>query len=550
MTLDPTQFPISYTPAELKQAQSMTGELAWLAQRCRPDLTYVVSIMGSLATRDPARVALIGHKALRYLNATKEWKMRYSTGGARALITYTDSSYAPDGEKSHGGAVVFWAGCPIAWKSARQTLMTTSSAETELLEASEGALLMYSIDALLSDVGAKPTERELRVDNSAAITLAADEGGSWRTRHLKVRSGALRQRIQEGWMAINFCPGVDQLADGLTKILASRRMGMLMKAWGMTVPDDPELNERQGQVRSLQAPAQNRQQQDNTTTAAASNLGCCLGLLVLLQGLTGSRASEVPEAPTPLAVDSSLELYGIALMMVICIIALWEAGRVCWRDRSPAARLKAMSAEPRLSKRELRQLNSLLQRDPAELSKEEKADLVQLADAAGVDLRKILQRSSSTSSSSSRPARLWEGLSPSRPTYEDIVEEDERRRREGGEYIPPPPPPPPTCAAADEEFLRRRRMQGSQPTDFHLAPGPVGIWSTSREKRSQPTREVGTQVELLREMPRVVYMTPSGGCVHSTRDCSTLNKSVKYQQRDVCQRCIPGQREHTERPLG
>ena len=64
MTLDPTQFPISYTPAELKQAQSMTGELAWLAQRCRPDLTYVVSIMGSLATRDPARVALIGHKAL------------------------------------------------------------------------------------------------------------------------------------------------------------------------------------------------------------------------------------------------------------------------------------------------------------------------------------------------------------------------------------------------------------------------------------------------------------------------------------------------------
>ena len=64
MTLDPTQFPTSYTPAELKQAQSMTGELAWLAQRCRPDLTYVVSIMGSLATRDPARVALIGHKAL------------------------------------------------------------------------------------------------------------------------------------------------------------------------------------------------------------------------------------------------------------------------------------------------------------------------------------------------------------------------------------------------------------------------------------------------------------------------------------------------------
>ena len=148
-SLDPSQFPTSHTPEELKLAQSLTGELAWLAQRCRPDLSYTVSIMGSLATRDPARVALIGHKALRYLNATKEWKMKHKAAGPCELVTYTDSSYAPDGGKSHGGAGVFWAGCPIAWKSSRQTLMTTSSAETELLEASEGALLMYSIDALL-----------------------------------------------------------------------------------------------------------------------------------------------------------------------------------------------------------------------------------------------------------------------------------------------------------------------------------------------------------------------------------------------------------------
>ena len=38
------------------------------------------------------------------------------------------------------------------WHS-RQTLITTSSAETELLEASEGTTLMASIDALLADVG-------------------------------------------------------------------------------------------------------------------------------------------------------------------------------------------------------------------------------------------------------------------------------------------------------------------------------------------------------------------------------------------------------------
>ena len=98
---------------------------------------------------------------------------------------------------------------------------------------------------------------------------------------------------------------------------------------------------------------------------------------------------------------------------------------------------------------------------------------------------------------------------PPRPTYEDLVEEDERQWRQLGEPV-----------LAFEPFVR----DGTR------------------------TRDVATQVELLREMPREVYTTPSGGCVHATRDCSTLCKSTKYVKKDVCQRCIPGQRELTDRP--
>ena len=197
MSLDPSTFPETFEEKDLKAAQSITGELAWLAQRCRPDLAYTVSVMSSMMSKDPSRAVQIGMKTLAYLNLTKDWKLRYHAGRDPSLIVYTDSSYAPDGGRSHGGAVVFWAGAPVAWRSSRQTLITTSSAETELLAASEGTTLMASIDALLADVGCKATERELRVDNSAAITLASEEGGSWRTRHLKVRAGALRQRILE-----------------------------------------------------------------------------------------------------------------------------------------------------------------------------------------------------------------------------------------------------------------------------------------------------------------------------------------------------------------
>ena len=51
-----------------------------------------------------------------------------------------------------------------------------------------------------------------------------------------------------------------------------------------------------------------------------------------------------PEVRAALAVDSSLELYGVVLMLGICSIAIWEFARVCWRNRGEAVRLSAVQA--------------------------------------------------------------------------------------------------------------------------------------------------------------------------------------------------------------
>ena len=370
MTLDPQGYPSTYTQEQLRVAQSVTGELAWLAQRCRPDLSYTVSIMGSLTTKDPERVAAIAKKALSYLNLTKEWKLVYRSDGARQLVTYTDSSYSPEGERSHGGAVVFWAGSPVAWKSSRQSLVTASSAETELLAASEGATLTYSIDAMLSDVGVYSESRELRV-----ITLASEEGGSWRTRHLKVRAASLRQRIQEGWATMTHCPGEWQLADGLTKILASKRMEMLMARWGLGPPGALRDEGERGEVRCLQAPAEPQQHASHTsihhppTTAHGRELGCCMGLLVLAQWFVSAQGHKVREPdliPEPLELSSSWELYAVVVMLAVCAIAVWEACKYAMK-RGEAVRLKSLAIaqeRQRLTKVELRTLSALLQRDP------------------------------------------------------------------------------------------------------------------------------------------------------------------------------------------
>ena len=354
----------------------------------------------------------------------------------------------------------------MTWKSSKQALVTTSSAETELVEAHQGCLQMESVNALLVDFDVQPSGRTICVDNAAAITLATAEGGSWKTRHLKVRHRALRERVDERWVEVEYCPGDLQLADGLTKILTSQRMTQLMIFGGLHEPQGasagPALRPLR-QVRTLQQQQlgadqpqqqlgadqpqqqlgadqpqqqleadQPRPQAAATTpsTVTADNLGCCLGLLVTLLNVaqvSGQRRN--PETHQPLAVDTSLELYGLVLMLVICSVAVWEFVRGCYRHHLDSTRVKALQGETRLPKRDMRRLNTLLQKRPQDLTVDGRQSLITLAEAAGVDLSGVFQAEEpqSAASTSGRTARAQ----PETPIAD-----------------------PPTASAADEEFLR------------------------------------------------------------------------------------------------
>ena len=223
-------------------------------------------------------------------------------------------------------------------------------------------------------------------------------------------------------------------------------------------------------------------------------------------------------------------------MLVICVVALWEGGRHCFR-RAEAVRMKSFQADQRLSKKEMRRLNQLLQQDPDALTVEDKGTLISLAEKAGVDLTKILARNSTEN-----PSYLTNSTSRWKEVY------------------PPPPPPSEAACPADEDFLRRRRRERSglqarpEPplpkwgTEFYEVPEPPQVAAEILGGLRGRSREIGIQVELLQEMPRTVYTTPSGSCIHATRDCSTLAKSTKYIQKDVCTKCIPGQKEVVVRP--
>ena len=165
----------------------------------------------------------------------KETGENWEEGSPAGLETYSDISYSPDGEISHGAVYVTWNKGLLFWRSSRQPYPTMSTAESELTEAIEAFCVGDSIDCLVLE-HEPPHAKRLLVDNAAAISLLQDGATSWRTRHLKIRSRCLRWRVSSLDWKINFIPGLYQVADVGTKPVVGQRLEALKSLMNMGGP--------------------------------------------------------------------------------------------------------------------------------------------------------------------------------------------------------------------------------------------------------------------------------------------------------------------------
>ena len=142
-----------------------------MSQRTRPDLAYTACLLASLSTKAPERAIRVAERALAYIQRTKAFVL---TAGAddTGLIAYSDASYAPEGNRSHTGWVVFLHGSPVCWRSARQAFVTLSTAESELVAGLDAVVALQSAEAMLSDFGITGLDKTLRVDSQSALAIA------------------------------------------------------------------------------------------------------------------------------------------------------------------------------------------------------------------------------------------------------------------------------------------------------------------------------------------------------------------------------------------
>ena len=306
---------------DIKQAQIVTGELGWLTSRTRPDIAFSVSIMARMIHKRPKWVTETGMQVLKYLHGSKGWGLNYTRiDDPTVLNVLVDASYAPphEGYRSVQGAIYMHGSNVLMWSSSRQGFITQSTAEAELLAYNESAQGAESVAHLLECFDMK-VARRLIGDSKSGLVQLTGEVGSWRTRHLRLRSAKLRELIQhgvDGWHAVRR-DGKELAADGMTKPLAGQAFVRFRSMLFMKDCDKKDAKEN-----TICIPAVKTCSQVDSSTSLR-DLGC---------GLLGAGSALLATGNKKLAL--ALVASGVAL---------------CWKEGGKRPASKAIEQRPHKS---------------------------------------------------------------------------------------------------------------------------------------------------------------------------------------------------------
>jgi len=219
--------------------RSAVGAVMYLMVGTRPDLAAAVGVLSQFAA-DPCPTHWQALKrVLRYLQATPTHGIRFAGSGDGELIGYSDADWAGDIEtrRSTSGYVFVLNGGCITWRSKKQRTVALSSTEAEYMALSEATQEAVWLKAFMRELGEEAGDGALTVyeDNQGAIALAKNPEFHKRTKHIDIRYHFVREKVESGQVALQYCPTQDMLADIMTKAIAAPQFAALRTKLGIIV---------------------------------------------------------------------------------------------------------------------------------------------------------------------------------------------------------------------------------------------------------------------------------------------------------------------------
>lgn len=177
-------------------------------------------------------------RVIVYLYHTRFLAIQYGHGSCHKSIEFSsDASFGDNvGRKSSAGYICQMYGGPIDWKASKQSTVTTSTTEAELLALSDAARSLYYWERLLGRIQFEASHPiTIQCDNSQTVELICNPEGKLHTklRHVDIHSHWLRQEVKRGHVKIEWVPTTTIVADGLTKALPRQKHEHFVKLLGM-----------------------------------------------------------------------------------------------------------------------------------------------------------------------------------------------------------------------------------------------------------------------------------------------------------------------------
>uniref|UniRef100_A0A2N9IKJ5 Integrase catalytic domain-containing protein n=1 Tax=Fagus sylvatica TaxID=28930 RepID=A0A2N9IKJ5_FAGSY len=181
---------------------SAVGSLMYAQVCTRPDIAFAVGMLGRYQSDPGLDHWRAAKKVMRYLQGTKDYMLMYRR---------TEQS---------GRYIFMMASGAVSWRSAKQTLIATSTMEAEFVSCfeatSHGVWLKSFISGLrIMDSISRPLK--IYCDNSAAVFMAKNNKSGSRSKHIDIKYLAIRERIKEKKVVIEHVSTELMIADPLTK---------------------------------------------------------------------------------------------------------------------------------------------------------------------------------------------------------------------------------------------------------------------------------------------------------------------------------------------
>ena len=176
-------------------------------------------------------------RIMRYLKSAPGKGLLFTKHDHLKVEGYTDADWAgsADDRRSTSGYFTFVGGNLVTWRSKKQPVVARSSAEAEYRGMALGVCELLWLKNILQDLGFKPRDAmKLYCDNTSAIAIAHNPVQHDRTKHVEVDKNFIKEKLDAEIITFPFVRSEDQLADVLTKAVASNTFGNSLDKLGMS----------------------------------------------------------------------------------------------------------------------------------------------------------------------------------------------------------------------------------------------------------------------------------------------------------------------------